>query len=1229
MGRSTTSTTSGGDRTAPNHVPDQAPNHVPEHDPKPPVAPRRPAGTDDAGRHDVQEPTPKAPRQTTSLASMLLGQDTTVTRDSDRTEAPAPPPRTGAGDLPLQPRTIGRDETDLPLAPRNGTGPDPLPPHQQSIAPTVPVPLANSLTELRPNPATRRVEPLAYLRIEGAPAPPPVRPYEVRRGQLLNGDPVTELVLRLHLDHRGVPQDQAGRVTALRERVGLAVNDAYNGGHRLPDGSRLQVRVEFADSAADADHTVRVHRGTVRQDEANWGLRAGREVIGHELGRVLGLHDGPRELHRAPGADRTVVDWPRRLRTVGDTVDEAFAPEHTEHTTVAAANPRRITGQVRDTALYGPDGETGTGGTLLRPSVDEAFPGQLRTNPNDTVRLSAPAGSGGQARTFFPRHWTVDEITYAVEQAHLDSRRFGTDDSSPVWTGEYAGVTITGTQRDGVVTGFRPHHDQGDATPPPYAPHRPGPRRAADLDLSAGFGDRRTLTPLHHAVDPATGAAHGVRTETVGAPHQNGTRRAHTWYLDPSVPPDSPLADFPGRWHRSSDGPAARLYPEHWTRQRTEDTVPSALLDGRPRREAAMPDGRTRHVVTEVDGVWVEGLVRDGQVLVHRPTERQPEFTPGFVRRWDDAPVLAHSEPVTRPVTEGGPELTARRVVFATGQEGIELTVRLHLTPGEGMTGPDLAAYRRRLQESADDLVANEDLFTPVSLRLEFTEDPAGTFTSVRVPAGRPAALDEHLRPLLAVVDEHGLETAAAILAPAPGAARHALPLPEPVAGALRPPGAEDPSAPSASTDRMRGRLTAMREVFTDAAWERPAQGVPSGWTAADARYAAYRTLRGGLADEQGLVWAEYAGRTVVVQAENGLITRFQIDAVRGEDGSAPPSGTHRVLATAEVRPPADAFRHSLAARFVQSFEATRIALPGGDTETVLGLRIHLGTGELSGLPPAEREAGLRALRARAVEGVDEQFNRGQRLPNGDLLRVEVTFVDSPGEAHHTVELYPDHPRANALNWDLGLHRSTIAHELGHLLGLPDEYREAGRPPRPVYGDGALMSAQVADRFGRFRVDHDNSAGGVAPHPAQGLPARYLRELGSVVDEAFGPAGGPVGRRVVPGGPPARARFGEDTLRTVLHGDRDGSGDTCTRGRVRTRPGCGRPWGRTTPTGPSGSRGPSRCRCGTWSRPATSWWAPPTGPAPRPAPCSPGTGRPTTPSTRPSRRTTARCAPAG
>ncbi|WP_344345417.1 EndoU domain-containing protein, partial [Kitasatospora putterlickiae] len=1057
---------------------------------------------------------------------------------------------------PLQPGEEG-PEQPAPERPRPEPGPAPADP--------------NSRTGLRPDPDTRRVRPPVGPRAEGE-APSPLRPYEVRRGLLLNGDPVTELVLRVRLDASDVPAADAARVTALRERVHESVARAgYNGGHRLPDGNRLQVRVEFVESPGDADHTVRVHRGTVRQDEANWGLRAGRETIGHEIGRVLGLHDGPLELHRATGAERT-ADWPRRLRTVGAAVDEVFAPDRTPDQApgqtppvagpAPAAAPPRIADAVRDTALYGPDGEDGTGGSMLRPSVDLAYAGQLRTNPNDTVTLPAPAGPGGADRTFFPRHWSTEEILYAVEQAHLDSRRYGTDASSPLWMGEYAGVFITGTQRNGEVTGFRPHHGQGDEPPPPYAPRRPLPPHPAELTAPPGFGDRRALTPLHHRVDPGAGDVHGVRTETVGAPHPNGTRRAHTWYLDPSVAPDSPLADFPGRWHRSADGPQTRLYPEHWTRQGTAERVEPALLDGRPRREVLLEDRRTRHVVTEVDGVRVEGLVRDGRVLVHRPTEQQPDFTGGFVRRWDDAPVLARSEPVTRPVAEDGPELTARRVVFATGQEGVELTVRLHLAPGDGMTGPDVAARGRRLQEEADRLTADLDPFTPVSLRLDFTDDPAGAFSSVRLRADRPTALEDHLGPLLRTVDEHGLDTAAAILAPPPGAARRALPLPEPVAGTLRAPGTDDPSAPPRSTDLMRGQLTAVREAFTDAAWARPALGVPSDWTPADARYAAYRVLLAGTPDPRGRIQGEFAGRGVVVFTENGRITGFRIAVPLPGDVPAPPPGTHRVLATAEVRPAEDAFRRSLAARDLRSFEATRVELPGGDTETVLRMRIHLDTADLSGLTPAERESGLLGMRTRVANGLDEQFNRGQRLPGGDLLRFEVLFVDTPEEAHHTVAVHPTQPRASALHWDLVIDRSTLAHELGHLLGLPDEYREAAFGPRPVYQDGGLMAGQGVDTFGRFLVDHDDPAGSTAAlHPAQGLPARYLRELGSAVDEAFGPADGPAG------GPPRRAAFGEQTLRTALDGA-DGTG-----GHLYPGPGTGRtrPPGTVGPDHPNGT----------------------------------------------------------
>ncbi|MER5352520.1 EndoU domain-containing protein, partial [Kitasatospora sp. NPDC002551] len=1008
------------------------------------------------------------------------------------------------------------------------------------------VPNPNSPTALRPGAETRRVDPPAGPRPEGEVSPP--RSYQVRRGHLLNGDPVTELVLRLHLDDSSVPADDAGRVAALRRRVDDAVAREYNAGHRLPDGNRLQVRVEFVDSPAAADHTVTLHAGTVRQDGSNWGLRTGRDVIGHEIGRALGLEDGPREARPTPG-----TDWTPRLRAVGAAVDGAFAPDG--GTTAPHPAPARITDRARDLSLYGLLGEGGTGGSLLRPSVEAAFSGRFRTNANETVLLPAPIGSGQEDRTFFPRHWSTQEVLYAVEQAHLDARRHG-GDSSPHWIGEYAGVVISGTHENGAVTGFRPHPAQGDLAPPPYAPRRPATPRAGDPGGPGGpapIGDRRTLRPVHHLIDGATGDALGVRTEVLGEPHPNGTRRARTWYLDARVRPDSPLADFPSRWHRSAESDASRLYPAHWTPELTAALVEPALLTGRPRRESPLPDGRTRHVVAEADGVWVEGLVRDGQVLTHRPTERQPDFVNGAVRHWDDAPVLARSEPVTRPVAPGGPEVTGRRVVFATGQEGIELTVRLHLMPGQGMGDADLAVRRAELQDAADRLVAAADPLTPIALRLEFTDDAADAFAGIQLRADRPVVLEQHLRPLLDSAGGAGLETAATLLAPPPGAGRQALALPSPVHGSLRVPGTENPAAPPRSADLMQDRLGAVRESLADHLRERPIDGVPPAWTAEEARYAAHVVAARGVPDAHGVVDGVFAGHRVRLLMDGNRVTDVRFAPIDRGDRPVPQAGPHRVLATAEIRPPADAFGQRLAARRIQSFEATRIALPDGDTETVLRVRLHLDTTSLSSMAPDERERGLRAVRARAARGVDEEFNRGQRLPGGDLLRVEVDFVDTAEEAHHTVVLDADVEREHSHHWGLGTSRLTMAHEVGHLLGLPDEYREAGNgPARAVHPDGATMTSYGVHALGDFMTDRHGMLPPERLHPAQGLAARYLRHLGSVVDGAFGTTGGPAG----PGALPRRANFGEDTLRTVLHGPADGSGGHLypEAGSARPRP---------------------------------------------------------------------------
>ncbi|KJY26307.1 EndoU domain-containing protein, partial [Streptomyces sp. NRRL S-495] len=1130
-GRSTTSSASAGDRTAPNHAPEQ--------DPKPPVA----------------------PQQTTSAASTLLGQDSTVTRDSDRTEAPAPPPRTGAFDLPSQPRTPGRDESDQPRTTgRDET--DPLPPREQPLAPTVPVPLTNSLTELRPNPATRRVEPLAYLQIEGAPAPPPLRPYQVRRGRSLTGDPVTELVLRLHLDHTGVPQGQAGWVTVLRERVGLAVNAAYNGGHRLPDGSRLQVRVEFAESAAKADHTVKVHRDKVDQDEANWGLRADREVIGHELGRVLGLVEGPSELHRAPGADRTAVDWPRRLRTVGDTVDEAFAPEHASADHTPAPAPR-ITGEVRDTALYGQDGGSGTGGSLLRPSVDAAYAGQLRTNANDTVRLPAPDGSGAQPRTFFPRHWTVDHIVYAAEQAHLASRRSGTDDSSPVWTGEYAGVTITGTQRDGVITGFRPHHEQVDAPPPPYAPQRPLPPHRGDLpplrdtvlddtrpvERSAPTNPGRPDLPVgpQPGADGSTTADTAVHDTTTAdtAPPQyplsawqsagpggsitdplrpprasgdlrqtvltNGTVRVFSGQRSAGVEPGAPIEAFPSRWHRALGDTGTLYYPESWSAAAVAIHVDAAVRAS-PQRYP-QPDGSIL-VVGQSDGVWIEAVFHpDGTLQSHRPSPWQTD--------------AQHTEGAEVQVPELG-HVRMGRVRTADGAEVLRVTARVRLV-GDEQSGPaELEQARRTLEEDVAGYLADHQDFsdTRLDFRLEFTTDQDAT--EVRIGPGANLTV---LGALPRLRDAAGSFDLGMVLERMPE---------------------QPPEAPW--TVSGAALIDVPRQHFADAVWNRPTEGrnLPGEWTAEEARYAAHRIRATGRAVDAGPVppegtsapqlhHGEFAGVKLTVRVEDGRITDFwgQPDQRMPHQLAAPVAEQRQVIGTREVVPPTDAFDRAMEARDTQGFEVTRIRLPDGDTESVITVRVRLDTTDL---PLVELRTAERfgELLDRARAGVAATYDVGQRLPNGDRLRARIEFVNDPATAHHTVKIHPSSDRENHRAWGLNTKADVIAHEVGHLFGLPDEYREASWSSRPVYLDGGLMAARAREEgHGLIAVDQDHqSRGNYSVGPHQVLPARNLRQLGAVIDLAFGADRGPA-----PGAThPPRPQVNEDARRTALYGDGRGGG---------------------------------------------------------------------------------------
>jgi hypothetical protein len=108
---------------------------------------------------------------------------------------------------------------------------------------------------------------------------------------------------------------------------------------------------------------------------------------------------------------------------------------------------------------------------------------------------------------------------------------------------------------------------------------------------------------------------------------------------------------------------------------------------------------------------------------------------------------------------------------------------------------------------------------------------------------------------------------------------------------------------------------------------------------------------------------------------------------------------------------------------------------------------------------------GTADVQDRTRAGVEEMFNQGYRLPGGEQFHVTVEFTDNPADAHATVDVTDDpQGRANQLTWPAHTDSRRLAHEVGHFLGLRDEYLETG-DVKPIF--------QHQD--GRGRVVNDNS----------------------------------------------------------------------------------------------------------------------------------------------------------
>jgi Domain of unknown function (DUF4157) len=146
-----------------------------------------------------------------------------------------------------------------------------------------------------------------------------------------------------------------------------------------------------------------------------------------------------------------------------------------------------------------------------------------------------------------------------------------------------------------------------------------------------------------------------------------------------------------------------------------------------------------------------------------------------------------------------------------------------------------------------------------------------------------------------------------------------------------------------------------------------------------------------------------------------------------------------------------------------------------------------------AGVTPAQVADVKQRARAAFTRLFDNKFILTDTVSHTKYnLRAEVQFVDS-GE-HYSVALHvgPD-GNGNLTNWYTGNHNETLAHELGHQLGLKDEYIDATAPDRAtaaspgVHTDHSIMGNYLAE--GR---------------PAAGAQLRHGQTIGNEIGGATG-----------------------------------------------------------------------------------------------------------------------------
>ncbi|MGW1047213.1 hypothetical protein [Streptomyces sp. NPDC002547] len=388
------------------------------------------------------------------------------------------------------------------------------------------------------------------------------------------------------------------------------------------------------------------------------------------------------------------------------------------------------------------------------PVVGESRP----AGPRSDVWVDAVAGDVAvpavmrDTQMMFPLYWTEDDAVYAAEQAYLQALRDGKVVAVPgtahdhTWIGEYGGVRIEGELRgpQHQFTAFRPADDQSDLLIPFYMPSPPPGskpnsgfgRRVEDVAI---YGDRCTRTGAYYPpTEPEVKKNHGLLINP-GDEFANGTSTADVYFLDPAVPVGHPMAQLWSRLRLHADGPDVTLFPEKWLPDEVLDAVEQARSMAVDSGQFKLLGDRRYYWVGEARGVRIEGLVRDGQHVVYRPTAAQPH------PRWPNEQPVATTE---RTYLGDGLQkhLTMQQELFANGQRGIRVAVHVHLKLRTNVPPSEAKNLLDRLQarvESSNSAPRRDG--SPLTRLEVVTVDRPGT-NAVSIPIGMIPPSDAELQ---------------------------------------------------------------------------------------------------------------------------------------------------------------------------------------------------------------------------------------------------------------------------------------------------------------------------------------------------------------------------------------------------------------------------------------------------------------------------------------------------